>query len=808
MADLREQLDRLRHQLETLPASATASEIAQLEGEARALLAQSKNTPYEADARELFTQLAHHSAPATPEAAAVRGLLRRARIRIEIAGDEDDIDEAIDILAEALDQDPNNPEAHELLYQAAERSPHLALKVRGLMERYGLEMEPEETPHLAPPSAPLPENEEPSEHPTPSSAAAPASSEQINEFLSDVSQAYYSGDYQRAVDLANRVLAEEPDNIQAKDYRQKAEDNLLRGVVPDHRIPFDARIAYNRANSLVRAGNYDEAERLYREARDLAARAGIASWKDAEQALLDIQDLALARELLAEGDRLLAADDWDNALQKYDGAMRVVPNDPLAQERIDLVRSVRQQFDQATVQLNMTTGSLNERARELQRLLNMLAGLQQLLPGSERVKRLVREIEERVDNIIGQLYNQAQGALTRMESATVLDERLRLTTDAVRALEVAAELDPANLDINTLLQRARQGEADMAEARHIIERASALIAQNYENELSQARTMLAGLRGYAQDPRYRMIVADLLARHLERAEAALDNNDPQSAQRWLDIAKEEPFRILGRRTDILRLEEEVRYMRRRQYGAWAISGIVIIIILAAVAFATKPTWEPIINPPTDTPTLTPSITPTSTVTTTPSATPTDTLTPTLTLTLTPTLTLTLTPTLTPTLTLTPTYTPTPSYTPSLSPTPTWTYTPSYTPTHTWTPTPSETPTHTFTPSITPTSSDTPEPTNTPTHTWTPSITPTPSVLCYVYADREAVNVRAQPNPAGILIYTISLGQSMNVMTQQIGTDNQRWFQVQFEVEEALITGWVRADLVKEFGGSQCPQLGQ
>jgi hypothetical protein len=51
----------------------------------------------------------------------------------------------------------------------------------------------------------------------------------------------------------------------------------------------------------------------------------------------------------------------------------------------------------------------------------------------------------------------------------------------------------------------------------------------------------------------------------ERAEAALDNNDPQ-AQRWLDIFEEEPPGILGG-TDILRLEE-VRHMRRRQYGLW------------------------------------------------------------------------------------------------------------------------------------------------------------------------------------------------------------------------------------------------
>ena len=726
MADLREQLERLRRLLEAMPSSATASEIAQLESEARALLAQSKNTQYEAEARELFAELARHSAPPSPEAATVRGLLRRARIRIEIAGSEDDIDEAIDILAQALDHDPNNTEVHELLVEAAERSPHLEMKVQGLLERYGIDPGAIGTTPAAP-AAPSGESLSP---PSPTGFADSATGAGSNA-LSEVSEAYYAGDYQRAVDQANRILSADPGNAQAREYRQKAEDNLLRGVVPDHRIPFDARIAYNRANSLVRAGNYDEAERLYREARDLAARAGISSWQDVEQALLDIQDLALARELLAEGDRLLAADDWETALQRYEGATRVVPNDPLAQERIEMVRSVRQQFDQATVQLNMSSGPLSERARELQQLLNTLAGLRQLLPGSERLKSVAREVEERIENIIAQLYNQAQGALTRMEAASALDERLRLATEAVRALEAAADLAPASEDISALLQRARQREADMAEARHVIERASALIAQNYENELSQARTMLAGLRGYAQDPRYRMVVADLLARHLERAEAALDDRDPQTAQRWLDTAKDDPFRILGRRTDILRLEAAVRQMRRRQYGLYAVSAAVILIILGAVALATEPTWRPILDPPTPTPTATATITPT----------PTD--------------------------------------TPTITPTPTATETPSITPTHTWTPTPSHTPTHTWTPSITPTASDTPTPTPTPTHTWTPSITPTPSILCLVFASSQAVNVRAEPSPVATRIFTVDLGQALEVLDQQLGRDNQRWFEVRF-----------------------------
>lgn len=764
MADLKQQLDTLRRELDALPSSATASELAQLEAEARTLLAQSKNTPYEEAARDLFAELARRSAPASPEAATVRGLLRRARIRIEIAGDEDDIDEAVDILAVALEHDPDNAETLELLHQAAERSPQLNLKVSGLLDRYDLGAAPApQAPATSQPRDDTPAPASGSSSPASTTATMPAFSGAMSDLLSDVTQAYYSGDYQRAVDLSNRILAEDPDNAQAQEYRQKAEDNLLRGVVPDHRIPFDARVAYNRANSLVRAGNYDEAERLYREARDLAARSGITSWKDVEQALLDIQDLALARELLSEGDRLLAADDWDGALQKYDGALRVVPNDPMAQDRIDLVGRVRKQFDQVAVQLNMASGSLAERARLLQELLNTVAGLRQMMPGSERLNRLSREIEERIDNLVAQLYSQAQGAMTRVESATVLDERLRLATDAVRALETAAALAPADEEINAMLQRARQGEADMSEARHIIERASALIAQNYENELAQARTMLAGLRAYAQDPRYRMIVADLLARHLERVEAALDQSDPATAQRWLDVTKDEPFRILGRRTEILRLEENVRNMRRRRYALWSASGVVIIIVLFAVALATRPAWGPIVNPPNDTPTLTPSNTPTATVTSTP------------------------------------------TLTPSVTPTHTWTPTPSLTPTETWTPTPSLTPTETYTPSVTPTSSDTPVPSDTPTATYTPSLTATPEALCRVSVNRNGAFVRERPTTLSPQITVVAQGTALQVMEQDYDDGGQLWYRVKFRSGPTEFNGWIASFLVVEIGDRECPQ---
>src|SRR5690606_41093450 len=57
--------------------------LGDLEREARALLTDAKNTPHAAAAQALFAELARMSSPTSASAATIRGLLRRARIRIE-----------------------------------------------------------------------------------------------------------------------------------------------------------------------------------------------------------------------------------------------------------------------------------------------------------------------------------------------------------------------------------------------------------------------------------------------------------------------------------------------------------------------------------------------------------------------------------------------------------------------------------------------------------------------------------------------------------------------------------------------------
>ena len=805
MQDLQRRIDDLRAKLQ---AAEDAEAISALESEARELLSDAKNTEHEAAAQVLFAELAQMTNPTTPSSAAVRGLVRRARIRIEIAGDGDDIDEAIDILSEALQQSPTDADVIQLLQQAAAHNQQAAKRVSDMFARYGVNATvapppttSQEDPTPAPPPDELYEDSPPPpRYPTSSGYPAPEQSPRpqgdsrrvpgqgslyggndVDELMTQITEAYYAGDYQQTIDVANRILTLQPGNPTALDYRQKSEDNLIRGIVPDHRIPFDARVAYNRANSLVRAGSYDEAAGLYRDARDLAERDGILSWKDVEQALLDIQDLALAREMLNEGDRLMATDNWSDALRQYEGALRVVPNDPQAEERVEMVRRVQNDSDQVSLQLNMLSGSVQEQVTQLQNIRTNLARARQLLPNSSRLEQLQRETEQKLSGLRTQLRDQAQGALDRLRNAVSLEERLQLTNDALKAMELAVELDPGDTETSDLLLEARSASGEMTRAKQVIERASSLIAQNFDSELSQARTMLAGLTEYAQDERYRTVVNDLHSRYMERAELALEDGNLRDAQTWMDAVRDEPFRILGRRSEMHRMENEIR--RGRNRGRIIIFSIIIIILimLAVAGFATQSIWAPVLFP-TQTPTST--MTPTASDTPTPSDTPTATQSPTITTT--PTATATATWTLTPTWT----WTPSPTITPS------WTPTASLTPTHTNTPTP--------TPTITLTFTTTPSPTITPI----PSVTPTPPNLCRVLVlGPNTINLRSRATTGGSLLARINPGTTMDVLEQrrQEGLlEGPIWYRVRVQLDDSQTIGWIRQDLVSQL--TECPVL--
>ena len=140
MQELQRAIEELRQRAQR---TADPQALRELEREARDLLTEAKNTPLEQSAQALFAEIAgNQTATVRPNTAALRGLLRRARIRIEIAGDDDDIDEAIDILSDALRMDSSSSDVINLLQQAGSHSAQARQRVQDLFDRHGVRSAP------------------------------------------------------------------------------------------------------------------------------------------------------------------------------------------------------------------------------------------------------------------------------------------------------------------------------------------------------------------------------------------------------------------------------------------------------------------------------------------------------------------------------------------------------------------------------------------------------------------------------------------------------------------------------------------
>ncbi|KXK21539.1 MAG: hypothetical protein UZ15_CFX003001433 [Chloroflexi bacterium OLB15] len=146
MPDLQRQIEDLRRQLNALGEQPDAGALADLERAARGLLADAKNTPQEASAQALFAEVAKlgGGGNTVSSATAIRGLLRKARIRLELANDENDVDEVIDILTEALALSPRDGEVISMLEEAGAKNSQARQRINDLFVRHGV-------PRLPPP---------------------------------------------------------------------------------------------------------------------------------------------------------------------------------------------------------------------------------------------------------------------------------------------------------------------------------------------------------------------------------------------------------------------------------------------------------------------------------------------------------------------------------------------------------------------------------------------------------------------------------------------------------------------------------
>src|SRR5688572_14213921 len=114
----------------------------------------------------------------------------------------------------------------------------------------------------------------------------------VQDFSVDANDAYYAGEYERAIQLYRQVLKLDPDNAHAKDHIAKAEIKRRTGETASG-LPRAAEQYYRRARSYIAAREVVTAMNLLSAAIE-AARAKEMKYPEAEEALNNMNNLLLA----------------------------------------------------------------------------------------------------------------------------------------------------------------------------------------------------------------------------------------------------------------------------------------------------------------------------------------------------------------------------------------------------------------------------------------------------------------------------------------------------------------------------------
>ena len=485
--------------------------------------------------------------------------------------------------------------------------------------------------------------------------------------LAQAMKLYRTRHHQEAIEVFDRLIRDEPENStvwrEARDYREKAEEAFLRGEVPLEELPEEALVNASKARSFVRLGDYEQAEKLYSGAIALCRQNGRPVPGDWLRQREEAEVYAGARRLEKEGDAFLREDEWDQALERWVQAHQAMnEQDPRLKDKIESLKTVRESLVRADVATSLGPGDIETQANDLARAIIALRDAAIKFPGSQRIADLRDRVLQSASEVVESVRERGAESRSRAEASRSLQSKRNWVEQAEKWFGLASRLSPGQSALSLEAMAARDAAHLYASLQEDLQRAEKLINSGAEQNLQEAQQLLERVQSHAAtDPDLKVQLLQLERRYVDLAEQYLEAGDLFPAQELTGVLKADLFQPLspGAKLTNSRVEKAVaRQTLLNKIRAAAIgAGIMVVVIIVAVALY-RPVILPMIAPA-------PTATPTPTFTMVPTFTPS------------PTATVTWTPTATATPTLTPTETPTPTFTPTQSPEPTATPIPAF-----------------------------------------------------------------------------------------------------------------------------------
>ena len=293
----------------------------------------------------------------------------------------------------------------------------------------------------------------------------------VERLMNEAEEAFYSGDYKKAIEKYERVLALEPGWSRAQDHKQEAEESLRTGKIPLVALPPEAARVFGKATSAARVGRYKVALQLLDEATKVLEARGIRRWEDGDRLRTELETQQQAQEVYEEGLGLLRQGDLEQAITKFQIAANAAPS-PEYTAKQQQVREIINKLQIITDTVNNANQASPESMASAKRDLEAIANEIGEIP---RVVRLRGLLTGMIPTAIKSLKESAKQFKNNAEFAQTIEMARSRAEEAKTQVVAAAQFGILDDGLTRLSNEIDQILAEI---------------QTYENELDQSRRAL------------------------------------------------------------------------------------------------------------------------------------------------------------------------------------------------------------------------------------------------------------------------------------------------------------------------------
>lgn len=397
---------------------------------------------------------------------------------------------------------------------------------------------------------------------------------EAEDVMNSAEEAFYAGNYQKAIPLFEKVLQIEPGWSRAQEHHDEAEEFLRTGNIPSVALPPEAGKAYGKAQSAARVFRYQTALNYLDDAFDSLKEAGINRWREGEELRQDLENQMQAHEVYQEGISLLDQGDLQGGLSKIQTAASAVAL-PEYVEKANEIRedlsTINEIADIVNLSGNIPPQKLADARTELDRLSVKYGEIPQ-------VSRLRNRMEIVLPSVTASIIESVQRYKRQGEAASTLKAAKEAYSQAEDQLDVLQSLEPNH---------------------------------------PQSQSLRSSLKDSLQE-------ITSLEDSLQRANQSLNSENRFFPRNAYSISKAVRTRF-PEDPEVLKVKRRLRWYPITLYGGGAIVGIIILVALwfggRGIAGLVRQRQLALTPSPTATGTITPTPTITPTATVTPTATP-------------------------------------------------------------------------------------------------------------------------------------------------------------------------------------------